>query len=120
MKGVELLLDEIFHSLDVVIGHRLYLLHAGSLLHGELAVDAANHLLVDFAERRQLRQPEFGEGYEVLNFDTHTVFYQRIFREKLVETLTLRAVAAIDRANCRQAGKFHYQFRFKLKIKVQR
>ena len=70
---VEFLLNEIFHSLDVMIGHSLDILYALCTRLVEVGVDASQPCEQRMIERCQLRQRELAQGYEILYFHAHSV-----------------------------------------------
>ena len=95
--GVELLLDEVFHGLDVVVCHLLYVLHAACVGLGKVCVDGAQAAEEAMVERGQLRQRQFAQGYEVLNLYAHSVAYERILGEIGGQRLGFGAVAPVYR-----------------------
>ena len=55
-EHVNLLLDEVFHGLHVVVGHRIDVLHALCILLGKPAVDVAQRFKQAVVEAFQLWQ----------------------------------------------------------------
>ena len=76
---VKLLLDKILHGLDIVVRGLLYLLHAGSILLTEIAVDITETVKDTVVEISKLRQWELTESDEILYLHTHTVSDKGIF-----------------------------------------
>ena len=75
--GVKLLLDEILHGLDVMVGHLLDVLHTGGILLREVAVDAAKTVEEGRVEALELRQGELHERDKVFDFHADAITYQR-------------------------------------------
>ena len=87
--GVELLLDEVLHSLDIVVGDALDILHALGILLREVLVDGAQSGEMFFGECCELRQWQFAEEDEIFDFDPHAVADECEFRKELVECFGL-------------------------------
>ena len=75
--GVKLLLDEILHGLDVMVGHLLDVLHAGGILLREVAVDAAKTIEESRVKALELRQGELHKRDKVFDFHADAITYQR-------------------------------------------
>ena len=76
---VKLLFDEIFHSLHVVVGHRLDFLHATGISLRESDVNVAQTPEQCMVETYQLRQRQLAQSDEVLDFHAYPVTDKRIF-----------------------------------------
>ena len=66
-KAIKTFLQEVLHSLHVVVGYAFYLLDMRGLGHTEVAIYVAHwleHRMVDIA---QLRQRNLGEGNEIFH-----------------------------------------------------
>lgn len=84
--GVEALFDEVFHSLDVVVGGLFDFLDLRCVLDGKVSVylpQGCEHRPVDAGE---LRQRKFAQSDEILHFDAHPVADKGIFRKIFVKT----------------------------------
>ena len=81
VQCVNLLLDEILHSLHVVVGNLLDILHALGILLCEVAIDVAQGLKEVVVYHLQLGQWQFTKGNEILDFYAHTIAYQCILRK---------------------------------------
>ena len=66
-ESVKLLLEEVLHSLDVVVGDRLYLLDATGVVNREVLVDGAQGGEDGVVHRRQRRQGYLAQGDKVLH-----------------------------------------------------
>ena len=77
--AVELFLDEVFNGFHIVIGHALYLLHAGSIRLREITVDISECFKQVVVDAVQLRQRKFTQRDKILYFNLHTVFDKCIF-----------------------------------------
>ena len=98
-EGIEPLLDEVLHGLDVVVRRTLDLLDTCCISAGEAQVDVVevfDTLLVEhLAQRREL----LAQSDEVKDLDTYPIADQCLLREVGDESLGLRPVASIDRGN---------------------
>ena len=80
---VKLLLDEVLHSLHVVVGHALDLLHASCISLRELLVDATQVGEQSLVNTLQLGQGKLAKHDKILDFNTYAVADERILREIL-------------------------------------
>lgn len=78
---VKLLLDKILHGLDIVVRGLLYLLHAGSILLTEVAVDITETVKDTVVEIGKLWQ---GSSQRVMKYSisTRTRYLIRAYSEK--------------------------------------
>ena len=76
---VELLLDEVFHCLNIVVCHLLYFLDAARIGLREVGIDGAQAAEKAVVESGQLGQRQLAQGDEVFYFDAHPVADERIF-----------------------------------------
>ena len=106
-QGVKPLLEEILHSLDIVVGDRLMLLDAHGISLGELFVYLAQDSVCAGRHIGQLRNAQTAERDEILHFHLHAVTNQGVLRKIPVETRGFAAIAAINRRNRRQCVQLH-------------
>ena len=78
---VELFFYKVLHSLNVVVGSLLYLLHTLCLLLSHIAIDVAQLLEESLWECRQLRQGQLAQRYEILYLYANTITDKGILRE---------------------------------------
>ena len=79
--GVKLLLDEVFHSLHVVIGHLLDVLHPLCISRCKLTIDVTQLVEACMIDILQLRQRQFTKSDEILDFHTYAIPDEGILRE---------------------------------------
>ncbi len=106
-EAVKLLLEEVLHRLDVVIGHALYLLDTAGIVEAEIAVDVAQGGHCVGVGAGELRQRYPGQGDEILYLYFDTVPDECKFREIAVKLLTFRAIASIYGRDGGQRSQFH-------------
>ena len=92
--GIELLLDEILHGLDVVVGDGLDLLDARRILLGEVAPNGAQTLSLH-REALELRQGQLAERNEILYLHTHTIANEGKLGEIRRKGFCLAAIATV-------------------------
>ena len=105
--GVELLFQEIFHGLDVVIGRGLDFLDARGVGQGKVMIDVAELFQRRGGHVLELRQGNLAQGDEILDLDLHAVADKSEFRKILVEALALRPVAPVDGRDGSKRSQFH-------------
>ena len=95
---VELPLEEILHSLDIMVGHLLDVLDGLGVGVGEVTVNVAQSLSLGghAGQLRTQRLEAVGEGDEILHLHADTVFYQRPFGEILGQGLAFGTIAPVD------------------------
>ena len=77
-QSLQFLLQEILHSLHVVVGDALNLLNVESIFHRELGVKLAQLIISRLGNTCQLWQWNLAQSDKILNLDTHTVANQSI------------------------------------------
>ena len=77
---VELFLDEVFHSLDIVVRHHFDVFDALCILFCEVAIDVAKLLVAD-RNALQLWQRQMNECDEVLHLNADTITNKSVLRE---------------------------------------
>ena len=95
-QGVHLLLDDVLDGLDVVVRHRLDLLHTLGVGGGEIGVERPQGGEFRAVDVGQLRQRQLAQGDEILHFDTDPVADQGLFRKIIGEFFRFVAVASVD------------------------
>ena len=70
---IETLFQEIFHRLNIVIGHALNFLDALSILHSKIAINIAQRLKLCRIHTFQLRQRQLAQCDKILHLHLHTV-----------------------------------------------
>src|SRR5690606_18843844 len=106
--AVELLPQEIFHGLDVVIGLLLERLDLQRVVVAEMVHDAVEDVLDGRIERPDLGQRRLvGEVLQPADFDQHSIANQRVFGQVLSKRRGLVRVAAIERRECSQRSGIH-------------
>ena len=75
---VELLLDIILHSLHVVIGHLLNVLHPLSIGRCELAIDVTKTFKEAMVEILKCRQWQLTKSDKIFYFNAYAITYQCI------------------------------------------
>ncbi len=106
-ENVETLLEEIFHGLDVVVGHALDLLDARGILDCEVLVDVAQRTKHIMAHRGERAERYLAESYEILYLDFDTVAYEGIFREVFIKSFALVTVSPVHGRDGCKLGKIH-------------
>ncbi len=76
-KSVPTLLKEVFNSLDIVVGHRFYRLDALGIGQGEVFIYAAQLGEYVGIDSRELRQGDFAQGDEILDFHNSEKYSSR-------------------------------------------
>ena len=95
--GINLLLNEIFDSLDIVVRHGFYLLHACGIRFAELLVDGAQGSKTALVKVGQLREGNFAQCNKVFDFYAGTVLHQRVLRKVRSQGGCLVTITAINR-----------------------
>ena len=108
-ESVEFLLQEILYGFYVVVGNRFYLLDLCGVGLGEIAVDVAESLESGVVHAFKLRQRNLAQGYEIFHLHLHAVADEGEFRKIPVEFLALRAIPAVDGADCCEGCQLHYE-----------
>ena len=103
---VELLLDEVLHSLHVVVRHHFDVLNTLGILLREVAIDVAKLLVAD-GNILQLRKGQMRECDEIFHFNADTIANQSILRKVRSQGFSLSSVTPINRRNGRQHVQFH-------------
>ena len=96
-ESVELLLDIVFHCLDIMICDALYILDALRTGNCECLVDAAKHGEETLVEGRELGQRQLAERDEIFYFDTDAITDEGILGKILGKWLGFAPVASVDR-----------------------
>ena len=94
---VKLLFQEIFHGLDIMVRHLFDVLHALCMLLVKAAIDVAQAFKKAVVKPFKLRKRKLTKAYEILNLNTDTIAYERIFRKIAGQCLCLVTITAIDR-----------------------
>ena len=94
---VEMPFDEILHRLYIMIGSPLDFLDLHRLLRSKILIDAAHCLIFALVNVLELRQRQFAECDEILDFHTHAVSDQCKFTEICSERFCLGCVTAVNR-----------------------
>ena len=92
----ELLLDEILHGLDIVVGRTLDLLDTLGVGKREVFVDGAQLAETCMIHILEFRQRKLAKGDEVLYLHTYAVTYESILRKIVGQRLRNFAVTAVD------------------------
>ena len=98
-EGIEPLLDEVLHGLDIVVRRTLDLLDTCCISAGEAQVDVVEVLDTLLIEHLAQRRELLAQSDEVKDLDTYPIADQCLLREVGDECLGLRPVASIDRGN---------------------
>ena len=94
---LEAVLDEVLHSLHVVVGDLLDLLHLCSILRGHVPVDVSESLEFRAVETGKLRERNLAESDEIFDLYAYAVSDERIFAEVFSKWFSLTRVASVDR-----------------------
>ena len=70
---IKLFLDEILHSLDIMVGGLLYFLDAGGILFRKLTVNVTQRFEQSMTEVCQLWERQLAKGNEIFDFNTHSI-----------------------------------------------
>ena len=105
-NGIELLLDEVFDGLDVVVGHSLYVFDALRILLREITVEVAEPVVAD-RESLQLRQGQMNEGNEILHLYADAIADEGVFGEVCSQCGSLASVSSVDGRHGSQHVQFH-------------
>ena len=106
-QAVELLLQEVFDGLDVVVGHRFDVFDALRLGAVEVGVYLAQALEAAVVDALELGQRQLAERYEVFYLDPHAVADQCVFRKVVSKFVDLGAIAAVDGRDGRECLQIH-------------
>ena len=106
-ERIEVLFEEIFNGLHVVVRHAFDFFDAHGVLNAEIAVDVAKFFSDRGVYAGEGGQRNLAKGDKVFYFHAHAVAYERKFRKILVEALAFIAVTAVDRGNSRKFSQFH-------------
>ena len=90
---------EIFHSLYIVVGGLLYLFYSHSIFNRKFTIDISQFFKIFAVERFQLFKGYFAECYEILYFNSYSIFYKGIFREIVFQLFYFVVISAIYRRN---------------------
>ena len=101
-KTVELLLEEIFYSLHIVVGHLLDVLDTLGFGWGKIAIDIAKTVENTAIDTGQLWQRKFTKCYEILDFHTNAILDEGKLGKVFAKDLRLGMITSIDRRDSRQ------------------
>ena len=94
----ELLADEIFDSLDVVVGRRLDFLDPFGVVGRESVDDVIENVLDNGRQWPQFRYRGLvGQALQPANFDEHPKANQAVLAEDVAELVDLARIAAVGR-----------------------
>ena len=99
IHGLEFLLDEVFHGLDIVVRHFFYVFHSCGFFRSEIPVNVSQRLEFSSVEVCQLRQWNAAQGYEILDFHADAVTDKCEFAEILPQRLCLTFISSVDRGD---------------------
>ncbi len=109
---LELLLDEVFHRLDVMVGGALDLLDPRCMGNVEAVGQGAQALRGSGRERRQLGDARLGgQCQQPFDFDLDPRLDQAVFGEDRAQRIHFGGVAAVERGQGEQGGIRHGQER---------
>ena len=94
---LEAVLDEVLHSLHIVVGDLLDLLYLGCILRCHVPVDVSESLELRVVEIGQLREWNLAECDEIFDLYADAVSDERIFAEVFSKWFSLTRVASVDR-----------------------
>ena len=94
-KFLELILDEVLHSLYIMVGNLLNILNLLCILAREVLVDGPQFCKICCRETLQLLQRKLAKGNEILNFNPYPIFYKSVLRKVLAQIFNLFAVSSI-------------------------
>lgn len=106
-QGVEALLQEVLHSLHIVVGHRFVLLDAAGIVLCKILIDGAQCVGGAGRHIAKLLHPALAKGYKIFHLYLHAVTYQCELRKIAVKPRGFAAVTAIDRRNGCKGVKLH-------------
>ena len=109
---VKLLLDEIFHRLDIVVCHLLDVLNTLCAFLVEVGIDAAELWEESMVKGGELRERQLTKCDEILNLYAHSVTDECILGKIVGQRLGLSSITAIYRRyGCQQikCHKFIYK-----------
>ncbi len=104
---VHLLLYEILHRLDVVVGGAFDLLYSQGVLDLEVLIDRPQVGEVLLFEVGELRQRYSAQGNEVLYLHQHAVADEGVLRKIVVQRQRCVAIPAVYGRNSRDFSQFH-------------
>ncbi len=115
-KSLEVVLDEIFNGLDIVVGDFLDVLHFLGVFRSHRLIEpaqAGEQLIAGhscaFSEVRKLGQRNPAQGDEIFNLHADTVADQGELAEILSQRCGFGSIATIDRGHCQKRMKVHIQ-----------
>ena len=120
---VKFLLQEIFHSLHVMVGGRLYRLDSLGILEGEIVEDPIKECLLLEYELNVFVALSgdllLEESFEPLDLDEDSVLHQRVLGEILSQIVRLPRISSIHWRYRRQLSHFRYLIFFRCRGKPE-
>ena len=95
--GIKFLLDEVLHSLDIMVGYCLDVLHSLGIGKRKLTVNFPQVIKQAMVEILELGQRQLTKSNEIFYLYAHPVSYQCILREIVCQGFCLTPIAAIYR-----------------------
>ena len=104
----DLLLEEILHRLDVVVGGPLDVLDPLGIFFGEIRDDTFQDVVGVLAQRRHLGYPRMvRQGLQPAYLHQYAMVDQTVFTEDGAQICALAAVAAVDGGDCGKGRELH-------------
>ena len=95
-QGGKLLLDKVFHRLDVMVGGAFYLLDGLCIVYAKVEIDVAQRSEAAAVKATKLRQRYLAQGYEILYFYPYAIADQSIFGEIFSQFCSLGLIASVN------------------------
>ncbi len=115
-KSLEVVLDEIFNGLDIVVGDFLDVLHFLGVFRSHRLIEPAQagEQIISghprtFTEVRKLGQRNPAQSDEIFHLHAYTVADQGELAEVLSQRCGFGSIATIDRGHCQKRMKVHIQ-----------